>query len=868
MSTAKNVLEMILTLNAEAFKKGLNVAGTSVRTMASGASTAFSQVKSRLQENLAAAKNYNAELGQMPGLLRGIAAAGVAGAGAAAAVVVTTANQVRDLENLAKMAKSTSQEMAAMGFATEGAGISVDQLADISKDVQDKLGDFIATGGGEFKDFFENVAPLVGLTAEQLQKLSGPEVLVAVKKAMDDANISAAEQVFYLEAIGNDASKLIPLLENNGEALRQAAERARELGLALDEPDKKNLLEAAAATSELTAAMSGLKTQTSAALAPIYQEVVEKLTRTIVEHRDEIIDTAKAVAEFVAEHGKAIVTIGLLLAGAGALSFTISSLTGIWRGLNTVMLLLTGSQIIPFLGSIITTLKGVQVAALGTTAALGAAAGASLALIGGYSLGKAWAEWEYFRDVVDASKDALAEVPAKFAAISQATGVSIRSFEDLNKAQKDGLIRFNDVTGAWEKVAKSAEKSADDQANSQKRATDEMKQAYQDYADTVKKLQDDIANRERSLAEQLRDMARSGMSDFSAWKDRKAEAEEYAVAAKRAAEESKKAFAAGDTLGGQDKAEEAILLYDKAKDAAADLNREVKDGDTVIASQQQNLKTAMSLVEEYGRDAIGVQESLQEAIKQSAQALDAQSGGQLSAELPEIAKQFGDLKVQASDLAEASAKFNDDWNNAWSEFLADGKRSVGELDGELSQLTKDRHIKVYVEEVEKKRSGGLIGYMRGGLIQALAAGGSVVRNVLAGAFLPGFGGGDRRLLLGEDGEVMLNKFSVKEAGLRAALAFNAGNWGVVISELLKLTGMDIRSMVGYHLGGLVGSLPSLQSLSGGGAVEATGSSSAGKLIRHEHNLRTADGRQATVYTDDMNAGRLIGILRRAEVMSS
>jgi len=109
---------------------------------------------------------------------------------------------------------------------------------------------------------------------------------------------------------------------------------------------------------------------------------------------------------------------------------------------------------------------------------------------------------------------------------------------------------------------------------------------------------------------------------------------------------------------------------------------------------------------------------------------------------------------------------------------------------------------------------------------------------------------------------------VKEAGLRAALAFNAGNWGVVISELLKLTGMDIRSMVGYHLGGLVGSLPSLQSLSGGGAVEATGSSSAGKLIRHEHNLRTADGRQATVYTDDMNAGRLIGILRRAEVMSS
>lgn len=221
-----------------------------------------------------------------------IAAAGAAATAAVATLVVTSANQAKEMENLARLAGTSAEEFAAWSYATESVNISSEQLADISKDVKDKLGDFIATGGGEFADFFEEVAPKVGLTARELQNLSGPEVLVKVKQAMDAANVSAEEQVFYLEAIGNDASKLIPLLEDSGKALGEKAERARELGVALSEVDHQRLLDAKKATTELTGAFSGAKNELAAEFAPVVTEVMELATELIVEYKDEAREIA------------------------------------------------------------------------------------------------------------------------------------------------------------------------------------------------------------------------------------------------------------------------------------------------------------------------------------------------------------------------------------------------------------------------------------------------------------------------------------------------------------------------------------------------------------------------------------------------
>lgn len=169
---------------------------------------------------------------------------GVVGAAVGMASAVSSlAQQGRELEQMSNKAGVTVERMQELAYATEQYNVSGDQLADMLKDVQDKLGDFSATGGGEFADWMTNIAPKVGLTIEKLQQMSGPDALIAMQDAMDKTNVSAAEQVFYLESIANDVSTLQPLLRNNGAELQRLTGHYRNLNAALSETDISQLKE-------------------------------------------------------------------------------------------------------------------------------------------------------------------------------------------------------------------------------------------------------------------------------------------------------------------------------------------------------------------------------------------------------------------------------------------------------------------------------------------------------------------------------------------------------------------------------------------------------------------------------------------------
>lgn len=125
-----------------------------------------------------------------------------------------TANASRELDNFANIAGSTAIEFKAFAQATNDVGVSSEKLADISKDTLEKLGEYNATKGGGFLDFFNEVGNSVGVTAESLLGLSGPAVLGKVVEAMEAANIPLEQQSFYLESIASDSTKLIPILKD------------------------------------------------------------------------------------------------------------------------------------------------------------------------------------------------------------------------------------------------------------------------------------------------------------------------------------------------------------------------------------------------------------------------------------------------------------------------------------------------------------------------------------------------------------------------------------------------------------------------------------------------------------------------------
>jgi len=157
-------------------------------------------------------------------------------AGFISASALTDAMQyAQEIQNLARVSGTGVERFQEMAFASKGFGISQEKLADILKDTNDKLGDFFQTGAGPMADFFENIAPKVGITADSFRKLSGPDALQLYVDSLQKAGVSQSEMTFYMEALASDSALLTPLLANNGAEMERLGVKARSLGIVLDE---------------------------------------------------------------------------------------------------------------------------------------------------------------------------------------------------------------------------------------------------------------------------------------------------------------------------------------------------------------------------------------------------------------------------------------------------------------------------------------------------------------------------------------------------------------------------------------------------------------------------------------------------------
>ena len=166
-------------------------------------------------------------------LLPALGAAGAAGAMISfGRRAIESASQIKELSQVSGVGVVEFQKYAE---AARTVNIEQEKLADIFKDTSDKIGDFINTGGGPMIDFFEKIAPLVGATKEEFMGLSGPESLQKYFNYLKEANIPHQEMVFYMEAIASDATMLIPLLENGGEAFKKLGDGAEEAGRVMKE---------------------------------------------------------------------------------------------------------------------------------------------------------------------------------------------------------------------------------------------------------------------------------------------------------------------------------------------------------------------------------------------------------------------------------------------------------------------------------------------------------------------------------------------------------------------------------------------------------------------------------------------------------
>ena len=274
----------------------------------------------------------------------GVAAAGISVAGitAFASQAIEAGNEIKKFSQLANTSMRDFQYYS-KGAAT--AGINIESFADKMKDMQDRIGDFQQTGGGPLADFFENIAPLVGVTIQQFQKLSGPDALQLYHDSLVKAGASQNDMKFYMEAIISDSSLLLPLLEQNGAGFKKWGDAAERTGAILSDEVVNSLALAKENLQMMDLQWQGVQANLINNVVPVF--------KLVVDHMDDIKAVGGAVAvAMVAKFVPALIAstiqlgqLGVFAVRAGVGLIGLSGSAGV---ASTAMIALRGA--VAFLG--------------------------------------------------------------------------------------------------------------------------------------------------------------------------------------------------------------------------------------------------------------------------------------------------------------------------------------------------------------------------------------------------------------------------------------------------------------------------------------------------------------------------------------
>lgn len=276
------------------------------------------------------------------------AAATAAGIAVSSYLVTSSLSAAREINNLSRIADTMPAEFQKMAFGAQQFGIEQDKLSDILKDTKDRVGDFLSTGAGPMADFFENIAPKVGVTAEQFKNLSGRDALQLYVDSLQKANLSQAEMTFYMEAMASDSTALIPLLRDGGKALAEQADKAERLGIVLSDIDIEQMNKASVSIDNMGTGIDALVNQVGAEFAPVISAIGDEFLSAAEDAggfggiATDVFDGVVNAASFVVDAGDGIkrtfelAADGMVVAFTGASGFLAEIMADVYSWLDEV----------------------------------------------------------------------------------------------------------------------------------------------------------------------------------------------------------------------------------------------------------------------------------------------------------------------------------------------------------------------------------------------------------------------------------------------------------------------------------------------------------------------------------------------------
>jgi len=256
-STSLGTLTLDLAVRLSEFTDGLTRAERETRDRTQEMSDSVGKFKEKLIDDLSGTAIGDA-VGSLNEKLSSITEAfgesGLAGAAAVGAVSVVgsvaaigaglvtlalqTAEADEQLVRLATRAKTSTSNLQVLTAATAAYGLEMEGVGDILADAQEKLGEFSATGGGGLVDTLELMQNATEKTDAELEifgrslsTMDSVDAIQAVVNEMERAGATTQEVRFVTESLASGLGDIIPLWDNNGEALRDYERDLNEAGV-------------------------------------------------------------------------------------------------------------------------------------------------------------------------------------------------------------------------------------------------------------------------------------------------------------------------------------------------------------------------------------------------------------------------------------------------------------------------------------------------------------------------------------------------------------------------------------------------------------------------------------------------------------
>ncbi len=240
------------------------------------------------------------------------AAVGIGAAGLA--IVKNTAQQVTEADRWAKSLKMSTQDLLSWQYAAEQAGLTGDNIADIFKDINDKVGDAVLNKSGEAAQALDTL----GLSAQKLAQQSPDKQLMAISEALQKIPTQAGK-TNILESLGNDLSKMLPLFDNNNEKLKQFIQLSKDFGVAPPQEDIDNLVKVNQFFQDIETSARGLKIEIASGLAKVDLSPLQDGLDSI---HDVFTDPAilQGLSDLVGEAISLAGVVGRIAGGLGAIA--------------------------------------------------------------------------------------------------------------------------------------------------------------------------------------------------------------------------------------------------------------------------------------------------------------------------------------------------------------------------------------------------------------------------------------------------------------------------------------------------------------------------------------------------------------------